>query len=163
MTRLFAALIGVDVVFAAVGAILIQLRTREPDFVLPPPGQEAAMTEALRADAAGACLQWWLLAMVVLTACAAVWLLWAQLARPATPREERRLTTVWLLVLGLALIVNLGLGHAVYATDAINSSWRYGLAVALLAATPACFFLSTALGVKPAMVPSVPLAHLVRR
>ena len=68
MTRLFAALIGVDVLFAAVGAILIHLRTREPDFVLPPPGQEAAMTEALRADAAGAVEQWWLLAMVVLTA-----------------------------------------------------------------------------------------------
>ena len=163
MTRLFAALIGVDVIFAAVGAILIHLRTREPDFVLPPPGQEAAMTEALRADAAGACESWWLLAMVVLTACAGVWLLWAQLSRPATPREERRLTTVWLLVLGLALIVNLVLGHAVYATDVINSSWRYGLTVAILVTTPVCFFLSTALGVKPAMAPSVPLAHLVRR
>lgn len=163
MTRLFAALIGVDVLFAAVGAVLIHLRTREPDFVLPPPGQEAAMTEALRADAAGSVLQWWLLAMVVLTACAAAWLLWAQLSRPATPRDERRLATVWLLTLGLALIVNLGLGHAVYATDVINSAWRYGLAVALLAVTPLCFFLSTALGVKPAMVPSVPLAHLVRR
>lgn len=163
MTRLFAALIGVDVVFAALGAILIQLRTREPDFVLPPPGQEAAMSEALRADAAGACLQWWLLAMVVLAACAAVWLLWAQLARPATPRDERRLTTVWLLLLGLALIVNLVLGHTVYATDVINGAWRYGLAVAVLVVTPLCFFLTTALGVKNAMVPSVPLAHLVRR
>ena len=163
MTRLFAALIGVDVIFAAMGAILIHLRTREPDFVLPPPGQEAAMTEALRADAAGACEAWWLLTMVVLTACAGVWLLWAQLSRPATPREERRLTTVWLLVLGLALIVNLVLGHTVYATDVINSSWRYGLTVAILVTTPVCFFLSTALGVKPAMAPSVPLAHLVRR
>ncbi len=163
MTRLFASLIGVDVLFAAVGAILIHLRTREPDFVLPPPGQEAAMTEALRADAAGACLEWWLLAMVVLTACAAAWLLWAQVSRPATPREERRLTTLWLGVLGAALIVNLGLGHTVYATDAINSSWRYGLAVAILVVTPVCFFLSTALGVKPAMAPSVPLSHLIRR
>ena len=163
MTRLFAALIGVDVLFAAVGAILIQLRTREPDFVLPPPGQDAAMSEALRADAAGACLQWWLLAMVVLTAVAGSWLLWAQLARPSTPREERRMTTTWLLMLGLALIVNLVLGHTVYATDVINSSWRYGLAVAILIVTPVCFFLTTALGVKNAMVPSVPLAHLVRR
>ena len=163
MTRLFAALIGVDVLFAAIGAIVIHLRTREPDFVLPPPGQEAAMTEALRADAAGACLQWWLLAMVVLTACSGAWLLWAQVSRPATPREERRLTTLWLGVLGLALIVNLVLGHTVYATDVINSSWRFGLAVALLVVTPVCFFLSTALGVKPAMVPSVPLAHLFRR
>ncbi len=163
MTRLFAALIGVDAAFAALGAILIHLRTREPDFLLPPPGQDAAMTAAQQADAAGACETWWLLAMVTLTACAAAWLLWAQLSRPATPRDERRLGAAWLAVLGTALIVNLALGHTVYATDVINSSWRYGLAVAMLVVTPLAFFLTTALGVKPAMVPSVPLAHLVRR
>ena len=162
MARLIGSILGFSLIFGAAGAGLIWWNTRGPDLVLMPPAASDAMVEAARSDAAGGVLLWWLLTVFAVAVAALIWLIWAQLSRPATSRDERGLTISWLLFLLIAIILVFALGVSVLANPQVAAAWRFGMALAVLVVAPLDFFLTTAVGVKNSMIPSVPLARLLR-
>jgi hypothetical protein len=61
------------------------------------------------------------------------------------------------------VLISFVAGWFVLGNDAVAQSWRLTLIGVGAAAVPLAYYLSTALGVKIAMSPSVPLANLFRR
>lgn len=163
MLRLVGSVVGFALLFGLLGAAFIYWRSQDPDLVSLPAGASAAMSEAIRQDAAGASLVWWLIAIGAVALAALGWLIWAYSTRPATPGEQRKLATPWIALLAIALVVAFGAGFGVYANAAIAAKWRFLLCVGILIGAPLNYLFTTAIGVKNSMIPSVPLARFIRR
>lgn len=166
MKRIVTAVMSVNLLIGALGLLYIWWRSRDPSVVaLSALGTttDAALAEMLRADAAGAAMTWWALVILGAAICAAVWLMLAWRKQPATPQQARSGGLSWWLLLAAVLAIALAAGYRVYVNDAVAQAWRTTLILGGMLVLPVAYFLSTALGVKGAMAPSVPLATLIRR
>lgn len=163
LVRLVGSVLGFNLLFGLLGAALIYWRSKDPDLVSLPVSTSTAMSEAIREDAAGASLVWWLIAIGVVALATLCWLIWAYASRPATPAEQRKLALPWLILLTLAVVVAFGAGFGVYANAAVAAKWRFLLCISILLGAPLCFLITTAVGVKNSMIPSVPLGRFFRR
>lgn len=163
LLRLVGSVLGFSLLFGALGAALIYWRSKDPDLVSLPATASSAMSEAIRGDAAGASLVWWLIAIGAVALAALCWLIWAYVTRPATPGEQRRLAVPWVVLFAVALIVGFAAGFGVYANASIAAKWRFLMCVSILIGAPLCFLFTTAVGVKNSMIPSVPMGRFIRR
>lgn len=166
MKRILAAVLAVFVTAGLLGAAVIWLQTGDSSVVDPraiPARASPAMQELLRSDAAGAAYLWWALSVAGVAICAALWLFLAYRNPAATPGQARSSGLSWLLVLLLALVVFGLASWAFFANPTPAPDWRMSLVIGGAVALIVAWWLATALGVKPAVTPSVPLAFLVRR
>jgi hypothetical protein len=167
MPRLLASVLSVNLVIGLLGLAWIFWRSRDPAVVdlaaIGTGASDPALVEALRAQAAGAATTWWVSVVAVTALAAGSWLFNAWRRQPGTPEQARSATLSWWLLLLAALIASFALAWFILGDDSVAQSWRLALIGAGAAAVPLAYYLSTALGVKIAMSPSVPLAILFRR
>jgi hypothetical protein len=166
MLRLLASVVSTFVGFALLGYGIILWRAQDPAIVEQAAANgtsDPALLELLRGEAAAAASQWWLLVMAAVAVCGALWLLLALNRKPQTPGQARSGGTAWWGLLVLAVLAAFGLSYVVYINDVIALSWRQGLVVTGLLFVPLVYWLTTALGVRNEMAPSVPFATALRR
>ena len=167
MPRLIASVLSVNLLVGLIGLAWIFWRSQDPSVVdlaaIGTATNDPALIEALRAEAAGAATTWWAVVIVAAALCAGSWLMIAWRRQPGTPEQARSASLSWWLLLLLALVLSLLAAWYWLGDDAIAQPWRLALIGVGAAAVPVAYYLSTALGVKIAMSPSVPLALLFRR
>lgn len=167
MPRLIASVLSVNLVIGLIGLVWIFWRSRDPAVVelsaIGTGSSDPALVEALRAQAAGVATTWWASLMALTASSAASWLIAAHRRQPGTPQQARGATGAWWVTLLIALLLSFVLDYFMLGDEALAQSWRLALIGVGTAALVLAYYLSTALGVKIAMSPSVPLATLFRR
>jgi hypothetical protein len=167
MPRLIASVLSVNLVIGLIGLAWIFWRSRDPAVVdlaaIGTASSDPALVEALRAQAAGAATTWWLVLIGLAAVAAFGWLFAAWRRQPGTPEQARGATVSWWVNLLVNLVISFVLGWLLLRDASIAQPWRLALFGVGAAAFPLAYYLSTALGVKIAMSPSVPLALLFRR
>lgn len=167
MPRLIASLLSVNLVALLLGLAFVYWRSRDPSVVnlsaIGTNASDPALVEALRAEVAGAATRWWITLVALAASGAASWLLLAWRRQPGTPEQARSASLSWWVSLLVALLLSFVAGYFLLNNAAVAQSFRLLLIAVGAAALPIAYYLSTALGVKISMSPSVPLALLFRR
>lgn len=119
--------------------------------------------QAYRDEARAGAITWWGAAALASLALALAWLLLCALRDPSTPQEARSAGPMWALGLLLVLLAAFLAGYLRLVPVSMNSAYRIGIFSAGLLGVLLAYLFGTALAVKASMIPSVPLASMMRR